>query len=131
VTLSLQLTAMLTRYLPETWRMIPYTDVPDVLDRPLVMVDVKSLSMGPTFGVLESGVHVYVLQPARSTAADNEHALDDSMPFVIDTLSRVESVTSVTATRGTFAEKFPVWDIDLTLYVPIIHTPDAAPEETE
>ncbi|WP_144797707.1 hypothetical protein [Microbacterium paludicola] len=121
MSMSAQLAELIERYIPEDWRLIPYTDVPDVLDRPVVMIDTKTIGMGPSLGILQAGVHVYVLQPAHSSTEDNERALDDAMPLVVDVLSRVESVTSVNASRVTFAEKFPAWDIDLTLYVPITY----------
>lgn len=119
MSLRAQLEALLRAHLPSDWDLIPYAKEPDVLFRPLVMVDVKSITTGPSQGVLSASAHVYVLVPNYDATEANEDAVDDSMPFVVDVLSRVNAVTTVSATRGDFLEKFPCWDIDLTLFVPI------------
>ena len=104
-----------------------------MLSKPLVMVYVKTLSVGPTFGTITAGAHIYVLLPSRDSAAGNEQAVDDALPFVLDTLFRAESVQSVNASRGDFLEKYPAWDIDVSLYASIIQDPepDEEPDEEE
>ncbi len=120
---------MLTTHLPEAWKLIDYTTEPDTLDRPLVMIDVKTITPGPSQGILQAGVHVYVLLPTRDDARRNEQATDDAMVFVVNVLSRVQAVNNVTATRGDFLDRYPAWDIELTLYVPIVG--DEEPEEAD
>jgi len=137
-TLAEQLETMLTTYLPEGWTLIPYTTTPDVLDRPLVMIDIKTIAPGPAQGVLQAGARVYILKPSLDDAARNEQTVDEAMPFVVDILSRVQAVQGIEASRGTFLDLFPAWDVTLTLFVPLVDDepepdpePDPDPEEPE
>jgi len=125
--LSEQLQTLVETYLPEGWDITRYTTEPDVLSRPLVMIEVKSITP-QSFAVLAVNAHLYVLQPPRATADGNEQAADDALPFLLDVLYRVEAVETVTASRGMFLEQWPCWDIELNLYAPIVGD-DEEPEE--
>lgn len=113
------LAGLLEQHTPADWDVVEYMTDPGAVSRPMVMVSFDSVAPGPAQGVLLAGFNILVIIPSRDDAERNEDAVDDALPFIVDVLSRVESSTSVQATRVTFAEKYPAWNIELNLVVTI------------
>lgn len=117
-------------YAPETWDVAPFTTEPNTLTQPVAMVDWQTIGQGPSLGILQATVHVFVLFPTSADTEANEDAVDEAIPFVVDTFTRINSFNGVTATRGTLPNSNnPAWDIEITVLVPIIDEPDPEPEE--
>lgn len=125
------LVGLLEQHVPSGWDVKAYLREPENITRPLVMLDYDTITPGPTGAQATAGVKVYVLIPSLDDAERNEDAVDDAMPFVTAVLFRLQSTTSVNATRATFAEKWPCWVIDVNLIFTITDDEETDPETEE
>jgi hypothetical protein len=101
--------------LPDDWTTLPYSDEPDVLDRPTVMVTATDIDPSRLASQYDVTLHVYVLIPNRDDVALDSDAVDDAVLLVLDALLRLKAVTQGNATRATFQGGSPCWDITITI----------------
>lgn len=101
--------------LPEDWDVVPYSDEPNVLSTPLVMVTASSIDPGATAGLYNIEHHIYVLIPQQGDAHGNTEAVDDAVLLTLHALLRMRAVTQGTATRATFPGEHPCWDITIQI----------------
>lgn len=101
--------------LPAEWDVLPYSDEPDVLDRPAVMVTATRLSPARLASQYDVTMHVYVLIPHHDDVLVDADAVDDAVLLSLDALLRLRAVTQGDAERVTFQGGHPCWDITLTL----------------
>lgn len=117
----------IAEYLPDDWHIIDYTDEPDSLDRPTVMVDLRAINPGRTTASLAVDARVFILQPSLNDTGRTINALEDALLDVLFALFQNHTAETGTATPGLFADKYPCWMVDLTF--PIVQTSDPEPEE--
>ena len=107
--------ATIRPFLPATWDVRNYTDEPEVLETPLVMVNLTAIRPGLTFRTFAADVTLYVLIPTHDDAEANEDAALDALMPVLDSLYSAAAVEQGEATSGLFPPAFPCWQINLTL----------------
>ena len=101
--------------LPDTWRVQPYSDEPDVLDRVTVMVTSSRIDPGATAHSYSVEMHVYVLVPNRNDALRDSDDVDDAVLETLDAVLRLRAVIQGTAERATFQGGHPCWDITINI----------------
>ena len=101
--------------LPAEWTILPYSDEPDVLDRPTVMVTATDINPSRLASQYDVTMHVYVLIPNRDDVALDSDDVDDAVLETLDALLRMRAVTQGNATRATFQGGHPCWDITITI----------------
>lgn len=101
--------------LPDSWEVVPYSDEPNVLNVPLVMVSASGIEPGVTAGLYSIEHHVHVLYPVQEDEEANTDAVDDAVLLTLHALLRMRAVTQGRADRGTYQGGNPGWDINLTI----------------
>jgi hypothetical protein len=101
--------------LPDEWTVLPYSDEPDVLDRPTVMVTAVAIDPSRLASHYDVTMHVYVLVPNRDDVAIDSDDVDDAVLETLDALLRLKAVTQGSAERATFQGGSPCWDITITI----------------
>lgn len=101
--------------LPEEWDVVDYTDEPNVLDTPLVMVGMSSITAGAITSTYSLEHHVYVLIPQQGDAKGNTDAVDDAVLLTLHALLRMRAVAQGSAERATFQGGHPCWDITINI----------------
>lgn len=109
----------ITPLLPAEWRVEPYSDEPDVLDRPLVMVTSTSMEPGAIRATYGVEFHVYVLTPNLDDPLRDADAIDDAVLLLLHALLRMRAVTQGRSERVTFQGGHPCWDITITVQASI------------
>lgn len=106
-------------------RVLPYARDVDPVDRPTVMVRVDEVK--PRRGVIGSSrlrdyTFALVLIPSSLTGAAAEDELDEVLELTLAELEAIQTDTSrarnlewTTATRGSYLDKFPAYEITVTL----------------
>jgi hypothetical protein len=105
----------ITPLLPEDWQIVPFSDEPNVLNEPLVMVAMTNINPGAIVGTYDLEHHVYVLIPLQEDEAANTAEVNDAVLITLDALLRMRAVTQGTATRGTYQGGNPGWDITINI----------------
>lgn len=105
----------ITPLLPDDWDVVDYSDEPNVLDNPLVMVGSKSIAPGAIVGTYDIEHHVFVLIPQQKDEKTNTDKVDDAVLLTLHALLRMRAVTQGSATRGTFQGGNPGWDITINI----------------
>lgn len=105
----------ITPLLPENWEIVPYSDEPNVLNTPLVMVSMSTINPGAIAGTYDLEHHVYVLIPPQEDEATNTDEVNDAVLLTLHALLRMRAVTQGTATRGTYQGGNPGWDITINI----------------
>lgn len=100
--------------LPETWEVVPYSDEPNVLDKPLVMVSSSGIEQGATAGFYNIEHHIYVCYPPQKDEQANTDAVDDAVLLVLHAVLRMRAVLQGRAERATLGGN-PCWDITLNI----------------
>lgn len=111
--------------LPDDWQVAAYSDEPNVLTYPLVMVSLSTISAGITPATYDLGHHVYVLIPQQGDAAGNTDAVDDAVLLTLHSILRMRAVTQGTAVRGIFQGSFPCWDITINIQASVTDEEEA------
>ena len=101
--------------LPDEWMILPYSDEPDVLDRPTVMVTWTNFDPGRLANHLDMTMHVYVLIPNRDDVALDSDDVDDAVLDTLPALLSMKAVQQGGAERVTFQGGHPCWDITLVI----------------
>lgn len=101
--------------LPAEWDVVPFSDEPNVLNVPLVMVASQTISPGAIVGTYDIEHHVYVLIPPQEDEQANTDDVDDAVLLTLHALLRMRAVTQGSATRGTFQGGNPGWDITINI----------------
>ena len=101
--------------LPDEWTVLPYSDEPDVLDRPTVMVTATDIDPARLASQYDVTMHVYVLIPNRDDVALDSDDVDDAVLETLDALLQMKAVTQGNASRVTFQGGHPCWDITITI----------------
>lgn len=101
--------------LPDTWGILPYSDEPDVLDAPLVMVTATDIDPARLASQYDVTMHIYVLIPTRDAVELDFDDVDDAVLLTLDALLRMKAVTQGNAHRATFQGGHPCWDITVTI----------------
>ena len=101
--------------LPDEWTILPYSDEPDVLDRPTVMVTATDIDPARLASHYDVTMHVYVLTPNRDDVALDSDDVDDAVLETLDALLQMKAVTQGNANRATFQGNHPCWDITITI----------------
>ena len=101
--------------LPDEWTILPYSDEPDVLDRPTVMVTATDIDPARLASHYDVTMHVYVLTPNRDDVALDSDDVDDAVLETLDALLQMKAVTQGNANRATFQGGHPCWDITITI----------------
>jgi hypothetical protein len=112
-----QVTDAITPQLPDTWNVIPYTDEPNVLTDPLVMVTATNINPARS-GIpsrYDVETHVIVLTPTYDDPAADSDAVDDAVLLTLHAVLRMRSVTQAGAERITFQGGHPAWDITVNI----------------
>lgn len=110
-----QIVDAITPLLPSDWDVVPYTDEPNVLNAPLVMVGLSTIGAGITAGTYDLEHHVYVLIPPQDTEEANTDDVDDAVLLTLHALLRMRAVIQGSATRGTYQGGNPGWDITINI----------------
>lgn len=100
--------------LPTGWDVVPYSDEPNVLDNPLVMVSSSGIEAGAMAGTYNIEHHVYVVYPPQQNEQANTDAVDDAVLLTLHALRKLNAVTQGRADRVTLGGN-PCWDINLTI----------------
>jgi hypothetical protein len=107
--------------LPDEWTILPYSDEPDVLDRPTVMVTATDIDPSRLASQYDVTMHVYVLIPNHDDVLVDSDEVDDAVLLSLDAILRLKAVTQGNATRATFQGGSPCWDITITITAPVIY----------
>lgn len=106
--------------LPEEWVVVPYSDEPNVLETPLVMVASKFINPGAIVSTYDIEHHVYVLIPQQGDAEGNTDAVDDAVLLTLHAILRMRAVTQGSAERATFQGGHPCWDITINIQASVV-----------
>ena len=101
--------------LPLEWDVLPWSDEPDVLDHPIVMVTATDIDPHRLASQYDITMHVYVLIPNHDDVAVDSDEVDDAVLETLDALLHMRAVTQGNATRATFQGGHPCWDITITI----------------
>lgn len=101
--------------LPDDWEVVPYSDEPDVLNTPVVMVTATAIEPGATAATYAMDHHVYVLIPQQKDVKTNDDEVDDAVLLTLHALLRMRAVLQGRAERATFQGGHPCWDITITI----------------
>lgn len=101
--------------LPTDWQVVPYSDEPNVLTVPVVMVQSTTINAGAIVGSYDIEHHVYVVIPDQGSAEGNTDAVDDAVLLTLHALLRIRAVTQGSASRATFQGGHPGWDITINI----------------
>jgi hypothetical protein len=106
--------------LPIDWDILPYSDEPDVLSRPLVMVTSTDIDPAQLASQYDITMHVYVLVPNKDDVALDSDEVDDAVLEALDALLKMRAVRQGNASRATFQGGHPCWDITITIIANVL-----------
>ena len=101
-------------HLPKKWKVVPYQTNLDTVDVVTVMLKLSTVERTPAAPLASHTVTftMTVIEPV-TTPGDADDAVDDDLDDLLFALDATENLIWSTATRVTYNDRNPAYDIDL------------------